>query len=183
MSNRRGHGGGQRRRTEWFGVFQDETISTTAATARLFTELNMQEKGPFTVLRMIANWSVQGVASGSADAATLFALAVRKVVLDRQSDTVAQIGGTILEADYFGSDEILFMTQEHTTPMFVQVDPSTGATESSTRNVASGIWDIKAKRKLESANETLVTDLEVVGVGPTDQLRLRVCWRILIMPH
>ncbi len=182
MGRRHGRGSGQRRKTEWLGVFQDETISTTAATARLFTELNMQEKGPFTVLRIIANWSCQGVATG-ADSASMFVLAVRKVVLDRQSDTVAQIGGTILEADYFGSDQLLFMTQEYVGHQFTQVDPSTGAVESSIRGGASGIWDIKAKRKLDSNNETLVTDLEVVGVGPSDQLRLRVCWRILIMPH
>ncbi len=177
----RRHGSGGRRPTEWFGVFQDETISTTAATARLFTELNMQEKGPFTVLRIIANWSVQGTLTTESNG--LFALGVRKVVLDRQSDTVAQIGGTILEADYFGSDEILFMTQEHAGGLFSQVDPSSGASEVTARNGAAGIWDIKAKRKLNSANETLVVDTEVVGVGVTDLLRLRVCWRILIQPH
>ncbi len=180
MAHRRSGSGG-RRPTEWFGVFQDETASTTASTARLFTELNMQEKGPFTVLRIIANWSAQG--NITTEAGSLFALAVRKVVLDRQSDTVAQIGGTILEADYFGSDEILFMTQEHLTAPFAQVDPSTGANEVTSRGVASGIWDIKAKRKLDSANETLVVDLEMIGVGSSDDVRLRICWRILIQPH
>ncbi len=183
MARHGGRGGGRRRRTEWFGVFQDETISTTAATARLFTELNMQEKGPFTVLRMIANWSVQGVAAGSADAATIFALAVRKVVLDRQSDTVTQIAGTILEADYFGSDEILFMKQEHITGLFAQVDPSSGVNEVTQRGVNTGIWDVKAKRKLSSNNETLVIDTEMIGVGSSDDIRLRACFRILIQPH
>ncbi len=179
MTRRRSGSG--RRPTEWFGVFQDETASTTATTSRLFTELNMQEKGPFTVLRIIANWSAQSIAG--IESMTLFALAVRKVTLDRQSDTVAQIGGSILEADYFGSDSLLFMTQEHLTPAFVQVDPSTGVIETSSRPVASGIWDIKAKRKLDSANESLVVDLEATGVGSSDDIRLRVCWRILIQPH
>ncbi len=177
----RRHGSGGRRPTEWFGVFQDETLSTTAATARFFTELNMQEKGPFTVLRMICNWSIQGTLT--TESMSLMALAVRKVTLDRQSDTVAAIGGTILEADYFGSDEILFMTQEFVGGLFSQVDPSSGANEVTMRNGASGIWDIKAKRKLDSANETLVVDTEAIGVGSTDNLRLRACWRILIQPH
>ncbi len=177
----RRHGSGGRRPTEWFGVFLDETISTTAATARIFTELNMQEKGPFTVLRMICNWSCQSTVSS--DTSLMFAFAIRKVVLDRQSDTVGQIGGSILEADYFGSDEILGMYQECLSAPFNQVDPSTGAVEVSSRGCAAGIWDFKAKRKLNSANETLVADIETVGVGPTDQMRLRVCMRILIQPH
>ncbi len=167
--------------TEWFGVFQDVTIPIVAQTDPLFTELNMQEKGPFTVLRIIANWSVQSTLAD--EAPSIFAVAVRKVVLDRQSDTVPQIAGTLLEADYFGSDEILFMTQEATQPPFSQVDPSSGAREVTTRGCASGIWDIKAKRKLASANERLVVDTELVGVGTDDTLRLRVCWRILIQPH
>jgi len=177
----RRHGSGGRRPTEWFGVFLDESMSTTASTNRIFTELNMQEKGPFTVLRMIINWSVQGTIG--TDRSSLFAIAVRKVTLDRQSDTVAQIGGTILEADFFGSDEILFMTQGHVLPLFQQVDPITGVAEASVRGVNSGIWDIKAKRKLDSANETLVMDVESIGVGATEELRLRACMRILIQPH
>lgn len=181
MSRHRSRGSGGRKPTEWFGVFLDESMSTVATTARIFTELNMQEKGPFTVLRMIINWSVQGEVGG--DVATLFACAIRKVVLDRQSDTVAQIGGTLLEADYFGSDEILFMTQQHCIGVFSQVDPSTGAAEITGRGAHSGIWDVKAKRKLDSANETLVMDLEQIGVGATEQLCLRACMRILIQPH
>ncbi len=177
----RRHGSGGRRPTEWFGIFLDETLSTTAATNRIFTELNMQEKGPFTVLRIICNWSAQSVISD--EAGSLFAVAFRKVVLDRQSDTVAQIGGTILEADYFGSDEILGMFQEHVTGLFTQVDPSTGVLEISQRGVASGIWDVKAKRKLDSANETLVLDTEMIGVGSSDDIRLRACIRVLIQPH
>ncbi len=177
----RRHGSGVRRPTEWFGVFLDESASTTATTARIFTELNMQEKGPFTVLRIIANWSAQGVLTS--DAAMIFACGIRKVVLDRQSDTVAAIGGTILEADYFGSDEIMFMTQEHLTPAFRQVDPSSGAVEVGSRPMASGIWDIKAKRKLSFANETIVFDLEQTGVGVSEEIRLRVAFRILIQPH
>ncbi len=180
MANRR-HGSGGRRPTEWFGVFLDTSMSTTAETSRIFTELNMQEKGPFTVLRMIINWSCQGVVK--LDVATLFAVGIRKIVLDRQSDTVAQIGGTILEADYFASDEILFMTQEVCTGQFSQVDPSSGTAEVSQRNVSSGIWDVKAKRKLSSANETLVIDTEQIGVGSSEDLRLRACFRILIQPH
>ncbi len=177
----RHRGSGNRRPTEWFGVFLDDTLSTTAATNRIFTELNMQEKGPFTVLRIIANWTAQGVLTP--DAAQLFAVGLRKVVLDRQSDTVAAIGGTILEADYFASDEIMFMAQEHLQPAFRQVDPSSGAVEVGSRPCASGIWDIKAKRKLSSANETLVFDTEATGIGSTDEIRLRVCFRILIQPH
>ncbi len=180
MATRR-HGSGNRRPTEWLGVFLDDSMSTTASTNRIFTELTMQEKGPFTVLRIIANWTAQGVLT--ADAAMMFAVGLRKVVLDRQSDTVAQVGGTILEADYFGSDEIMFMTQEHLSPAFRQVDPSTGATEIGSRPMASGIWDIKAKRKLSSANETLVFDTEQTGVGASEEIRLRVAFRILIQPH
>lgn len=175
------HRRSQRRPTEWFGVFLDESVSTTAASNRIFTELNMQEKGPFTVLRIIANWSAQG--NVGADTPTLFAAAFRKVTLDRQSDTIAQIGGTILDADYFGSDEILGMFQEHLTPVFSQVDPSTGVQEITSRPAASGIWDVKAKRKLDSANETLVLDTEQIGVGSTEIIRIRVCMRILIQPH
>ncbi len=180
MATRR-HGSGNRRPTEWIGVFLDETMFTTAATSRIFTELNMQEKGPFTVLRMIINWSAQG--NITTEAGTIFAVGIRKVVLDRQSDTVAQIGGTILEADYFGSDEILFMKQEHITGLFAQVDPSSGVNEVTQRGVNTGIWDVKAKRKLSSNNETLVIDTEMIGVGSSDDIRLRACFRILIQPH
>ncbi len=175
------HRRSQRRPTSWLGVFLDASLSTAAETNRIFTELQMQEQGPFTVLRIIANWSAQGDVGG--DTPTLFAAAFRKVTLDRQSDVVAQIGGTILEADYFASDEILGMFQQHLTPVFSQVDPSTGAAEITSRPVASGIWDVKAKRKLDSANETLVLDTEQIGVGSTEIIRLRVCMRILIQPH
>ncbi len=177
----RRHHSGERRQTEWFGVFLDTTIPTVAETFPLFTELNMQEKGPFTVLRIIANWSIQGVIA--TEAPSIFALAIRKITLDRGSDTVTDIGGSILEADYFGSDEILFMTQEVCSGTFSQVDPSSGASEVTQRGVNAGVWDMKAKRKLKDSHERLVTDVELVGVGSADLIRLRVCFRILIQPH
>ncbi len=177
----RRHSSSGRRPTEWFGVFLDVSVNTTAETFRIFTELNLQEKGPFTVLRMIVNWSAQGTLE--AEAPTLFAVAFRKVTLGRGSDTISDIGGTILDADYFQSDNLLSMFQEHTTPAFSQVDPTSGAVEVSTRGVASGVWDIKAKRKLQDPTETLVIDTELIGVGSAENIRLRACIRILIQPH
>jgi hypothetical protein len=130
---------------------------------------------------MITNWSAQG--NIETEAPTLFAVAFRKVTLGRGSDTVADIGGTILDADYFQSDNILSMYQQHMTPVFSQVDPSTGVAEATSRPAASGIWDIKAKRKLQDPTETLVIDTELIGVGSSEDIRLRACMRILIQPH
>ncbi len=174
--------GGVRRPTEWFAVFIDETLSTTAATNTLFTEAEVDEKGPFTVLRIIANWSAQG--NSEVGTATLFTLAVRKVLLNRASDSAdTNIGGTLLDVTYFGSDQILMMVQEHLTPGFSQVDPSSGAVEVSSRPAASGIWDVKAKRKIEDANQRLVVDHEIIGVGTDSSIRLRAAFRVLIQPH
>ncbi len=181
MATRR-RGSGQRRRTEWISVFLDDTMELAAATNRIFTELTMQEKGPFTVLRMLINWTAEGVVT-SPDVAGLFVIGIRKVTLDRSSDTVLPIGGTLLDPTYANSDALLYMVQQHLEPGFSQVDPSTGAVEYSFRPRASGMWDVKAKRKLDSTNETLVIDTEQVGVGAGGTIRLRAILRILIQPH
>ncbi len=174
--------GGVRRPTAWFATFIDETLSTTAATNTLFTEAEVAEIGPFTVLRMIINWSAQGnIEVGTAG---LFAFVVRKVLLNRASDSAdTNIGGTLLDVTYFGSDQILMMVQEHMNPGFNQVDPSSGAVEFQIRPTASGIWDVKAKRKIEDSNQRLVVDHEIIGVGTDSSIRLRACCRILLQPH
>jgi hypothetical protein len=178
MAHRRGTS--QRKRTEWLAVTLDDSLSTTAATNRIFTETILDEKGPFTVMRMIINWSAQG--NLSADTGMLFIIGVRKVVLDRTSDVVAQIGGTLFDANYAASDQLLFMKQEALSPGWETVN-SSDVRVSAGRPGAAGIWDVKAKRKLNSPNETLVLDTEVIGVGSSDDIRLRAVLRILIQPH
>ncbi len=172
--------GSNRKRTEWLAIFLDDSLSSTAATNRIFTETIMDEKGPFTVMRMIINWSAQG--NLSADTGMMFTIGIRKVVLDRSSDTVAQIGGTLLDATYATSDALLFMKQEALSPGWETLNSSDVRT-SAGRPGAAGVWDVKAKRKLEGSNQTLVMDTEVTGVGSSDDVRLRAVMRILIQPH
>ncbi len=169
-----------RSKTQWEGVVFTGSTSTIAETFEVTTETLANEWGPFTILRIKA-FLMAETALG-ADKASLFALGFRKVVLDRTSDTPADIGGTVLDATYLANDDIMHFGI-YQLSVGQQTLRSDDLVVSSQRPRLATMLDIKAKRRFESANERLVIDLEQVETGASEDIDVTLAMRLLVMMH
>jgi len=173
MARRRARSTG-RRTTFWHGVSFGGVLATSGETFAVISNTLMLEWGPVTLLRMRVEGFIQSQLVG--EAPTVFAIAFRKVVLDRAGDTPVNIGGTLLDGSYLSSEQILHYSVHTTNPGF-----SGGAL--TTRPVGRVSIDVKAKRRFTEENEQLVMDLEALGVGSADRIDLQLGIRLLLMPH
>lgn len=166
--------------TQWEGVVFNGSTNTTAETFEVTTETLANEWGPFTLLRLKA-FIFAATALGP-DKASVFALGFRKVSLDRSSDTPADIGGTLVDANYLSNEDILHYG-------FYQLDSgqqtlrSDDLVVSSQRPRLAQMIDVKAKRRFNGANERLVIDLEQIGVGASEDISVTLAMRLLIQMH
>jgi len=174
MARRRSRSTG-RRTTFWHGVSFGGVLATAGETFAVISNTLMLEWGPVTLLRMRVEGFIQCPFIG--EVPSVFAIAFRKVVLDRAGDTPVNIGGTLLDGSYLSSEQILhYSVHTVTSPGFVG-----GAL--STRPVGRVSIDVKAKRRFTEENEQLVMDLEALGVGSADNINLQLGIRLLLMPY
>ncbi len=170
-----------RSKTQWLAITFSGTLSTTAESFPVTTETLANQFGPFTVLRTRMTWFARGAAA-KVDPAAQFVIGLRKVVLDRTSDSVADIGGTLMDATYLDNENLMWF-EAITLQTQQQQLRSDDLVTASQRVMGSGIIDVKAKRRFEDANERLVFDTEAVGVGATEEIVLDVAFRVLLMLH
>jgi len=150
-------------------------LATSGETFAVISNTLMLEWGPVTLLRMRVEgfWQVPFIG----EAPTIFAMAFRKIVLDRAGDTPSNIGGTLVDGSYLSSEQILHYSIHGASHAgFVG-----GAL--SVRPAGTVSVDVKAKRRFTEENEQLVIDLEALGVGAADSINLTLSMRLLLMPH
>ncbi len=178
MATRRGRS--SRGRTFWEAVTFSGTASTIAETFPVTTEALMNDWGPVTLLRMKVLGFAQGVLT--AESATAFAIVFRKVYLDRASDVPTDIGGSVMDATYAASEEILHFGVHYLSPGAMQ-RRSDDLVIFSTRPGVAINTDVKAKRRFDDASQRLVIDVEALGVGTSDVINLQLTMRLLLLSH
>ncbi len=174
MGRRRGTSRG-RSTTFWHGVTFSGVLATSGETFAIISNTLMLEWGPVTLLRMRVEGFFQVPFIG--EAPSVFALAFRKITLDRAGDTPSNIGGTLVDGSYLSSEQIL-----HNGIYGLQHAGFVGGALS-VRPAGTLSIDVKAKRRFGEENEQLVMDVEALGVGAADNINLTLAMRLLLMPH